>query len=95
MYKRQIVTLTLFDDDTFMLETDYMNDEPVVTEFGDWEISDDESTLTISITGTEDEEYSEPDVLVFEEGDDQIVAVEYDESVWGSEGLTLMLISAE
>ena len=91
----RIVTLTLFDDDTFMLETDYMNDEPVVTEFGDWEISDDESTLTISITGTEDEEYSEPDVLVFEEGDDQIVAVEYDESVWGSEGLTLMLISAE
>ncbi len=91
----RILTLTLFDDGAFVLETDYLNDEPVVAEFGDWEINDDETRLTLSITGNEEEEYSEPEVLVFEEADDQIVAVEYDESVWGSEGLTLTLTSAE
>jgi hypothetical protein len=91
----RILTLTLFDDGAFVLETDYLNDEPVVTEVGDWEINDDETQLTISITGNEEEEYSEPEMLVFEEEGDQIVAVEYDESVWGSEGLTLTLISAE
>jgi len=91
----RIITLTLFDDATFMLETDFMNDEPAFAEYGDWKISDDETTLTVSITGSEDEEYSEPNVLVFKEEGDQIVAVEYDESVWGAEGLSLTMVAAQ
>jgi hypothetical protein len=88
----RIVTLTLFDDDTFVLETDFMNDEPVFMEYGDWEISEDETTLTIWIMGNDEEEYSEEVVMVFTEAGDQIMAVEYDESVWGSEGLSLNII---
>lgn len=89
----RVVTLTVFDDGTFAMTTDFMNDEPVFTEYGIWEINEDEDTLTIEIMGNDEEEYSEPIVMVFaNEGEEQLVAVEYDESLWGSEGLTLTMV---
>lgn len=88
----RIITLTLFDDGTLTFDTDYLNDEPVVAEVGTWELNEDASALTVSLTGTLDEEYAAPNVIVFEEDGDQIVAVEYDESVWGSEGLSLTVV---
>ena len=54
-----------------------------------------DGTLTVSLTGTPDGEYDQPDVPTFEKDGDQIVAVEYDESMWGSEGLTLTEQPAE
>jgi hypothetical protein len=85
----RIITLTLFDDGTLTFDTDYLNDEPVVSEIGVWEEST-EGALAISITGSVDEEYSEPVEIAFEQDGDQLVAVDYDESLWGSEGLTLI-----
>ena len=90
----RIVTLTLFDDGTLAFDTDYLNDEPVVAEVGTWE-QDADGALTISITGQADEEYAEPNVITFEQDDDQLVAVAYDETLWGAEGFTLTAQSVE
>lgn len=90
----RVITLTLFDDGTLTFDTDYLNNEPVVTEVGMWEEAA-AGALTISITGQGDEEYAEPDVITFEQDGDLLVAVDYDETLWGSEGLTLTAMSAE
>lgn len=88
----RVITLIFFDDATFIMETDFMNDAPVFTEYGDWEISEDETTLTIWITENDEEVYDAPAMIVFEEDGDQIIAVEYDETLWGSEGLSLTIV---
>ncbi|HAJ37323.1 MAG TPA: hypothetical protein DCL15_16765, partial [Chloroflexi bacterium] len=90
----RIITLTLFDDGSLTFATDYLNDEPVVTEVGTWE-EDADGALTITITGQDGESYAEPTVIVFEQDGDQLVAVEYDEALWGSEGLTLTAQTVE
>ena len=76
------------------MATDFMNDEPLIIEVGTWEEGAD-NQFTVSITGTPEEEYSEPDVITFEQQDDQIVAVEYDVTMWGSAGLTLTAVASE
>ncbi|HHY56588.1 MAG TPA: copper resistance protein NlpE [Chloroflexi bacterium] len=90
----RVVTLTLFDDGTLTFDTDYLNDEPVVAEVGTWEKTAD-GALTITITGQGDETYAEPQVITFAQDGDQLVAVEYDGTLWGSEGLTLTATPAE
>ena len=84
----RVISLTVYSDGTIAMSTDFMNDEPPIEEVGTWEIGADDR-LTISITGAPDGEYAKPDVIIFEKQDDQIVAVEYDKAMWGSEGLTL------
>ncbi len=90
----RIITLTLNSDNTVVMATDFMNDEPLIIEVGTWEEGAD-NQFTVSITGTPEEEYSEPDVITFEQQDDQIVAVEYDVTMWGSAGLTLTAVASE
>ena len=90
----RIITLTLNSDNTLVMTTDFMNDAPPIVEIGTWEEGED-SQFTVSITGTPEEEYAEPDVLTFAQQDDQIVAVEYDETMWGSAGLTLTAVQPE
>ena len=84
----RVITLTLLDDASLTMSTDFQNDEPPIEEIGTWEENAD-GTLTVSLTGTPEGDYEQPDVITFEKDGDQIVAVEYDESLWGSEGLTL------
>ena len=90
----RVITVTLFDDASVTMSTDFLNDQPPIEEVGTWEENAD-GTLTVSITGTPEGEYDQPDVITFEKDGDQIVAVEYDESMWGSEGLTLTEQPAE
>ncbi|MFO7633025.1 MAG: copper resistance protein NlpE N-terminal domain-containing protein [Caldilinea sp.] len=85
----RIITLTLYDDDSIVMSTDYLNDEAPLDEIGTWEENSD-GTLTITITGRADLDYSEPTVITFELDEDQLAAVEYDISLFGSEGLTLV-----
>lgn len=90
----RVITLTLLDDGSLTMTTDFLNEQPPIEEVGTWEENAD-GTLTVSLTGTPDGEYDQPDVLTFEKDGDQIVAVEYDEAMWGSEGLTLTEQPAE
>lgn len=88
----RVITLTLDSDNTVVMTTDFMNDEPPIVEIGTWEQGENDQ-FTVAITGTPDETYAEPDVITFEQQGDQIVAVEYDESMWGSAGLTLNAVT--
>lgn len=84
----RVITLTLYDDGSLEMSTDYMNDEPPIVEVGTWEQGDDD-TLTVTLTGQADRAYDEPVVITFAQDGELLEAVEYDTSLYGSEGLTL------
>jgi heat shock protein HslJ/uncharacterized lipoprotein NlpE involved in copper resistance len=81
------ISLILSPDNTAQLKTDYLNNEPPIVEIGTWETNDDES-LTLTLTGQESRTYDAPKEVTFEATDGTLVAVEYDESTYGA-GLTL------
>lgn len=84
----RVVELVLLDDGTAAMRTDYLNDEPPVVEIGVWEEAED--TVTVTLTGTLDQEYDAPATIVFAVEDDQLVAAEFDAALFGEEGLTLL-----
>ena len=81
------IELVLYEDGTALMSTDYLNDEAPVEEAGTWELADD--TLTVTLTGQAGQAYDAPVTIVFTDEGDQLVAVEYDESRYGTEGLVL------
>jgi uncharacterized lipoprotein NlpE involved in copper resistance len=89
----RVITLTLNSDNTIVMTTDFMNDEPPIVQVGAWAEGDD-GQFTVTLTGTPAETYAEPEVIVFAQEDGQLVAVEYDPAVWGEEGLTLTEVAA-
>jgi hypothetical protein len=84
----RVVELVLLDDGSAAMRTDYLNDEAPLVEVGVWEEGAD--TLTVTLTGSRDQEYDAPVTIVFTIADDQLVATEYDVSLFGEEGLTLL-----
>lgn len=84
----RVVELVLLDDGTAAMRTDYLNDEAPIVEVGVWEEGED--TVTVTLTGSRDQEYDAPVVIVFVVEDDQLVATEYDAALFGEEGLTLL-----
>lgn len=92
----RMITLTLDEDGSAEMSTDYMNDEPPVVEVGTWEVNADDSTVTVTLTGREDLEYDEPVEIVFSISETGMLeAVEYDETIYGEEGLTLFVAGEE
>lgn len=85
----RVVELVLLDDGTAAMRTDYLNDEAPLVEIGVWEETED--TVTVTLTGSPDQEYDEAVAIVFAVEDGQLVAVEYDISLFGEEGLTLLM----
>lgn len=83
----RVVELVLLDDGTAAMRTDYLNDEAPIVEVGVWEETGD--TVTVTLSGTPDQEYDAPVTIVFAVEDDQLVAIEYDAALFGEEGLTL------
>ena len=83
--------LTFNDDGTVTLTSDYYNDEPVVIENGTWEITDD-GMVKVTLTGQESGQlYLLPTVITFTVDGDALTAVDYDASIYGSDGLTMRL----
>lgn len=83
----RVIELVFFDDGTAFMRTDFLNDEAPIDEIGVWEQADD--TVTVTLLGRPDQEYDEAVVIVFADEGDQLVAVEYDESLYGTEGFVL------
>lgn len=83
----RVIELVLLDDGGAAMRTDFLNDTAPIVEIGVWEEAED--TVTVTLTGTPDQEYDAPVTIVFAVEDDQLVAVEYDASRFGEEGLTL------
>lgn len=84
----RLIALHLHDDGTARMATDYQSDEPPIVEFGSWQDNGD-GTLTVTLTGQEDEPYDEPQVMTFKLDGDLLEMVDYDTAVYGSEGMTL------
>ncbi len=88
------ITLTLAEDGSATMATDYLNDQPPVVETGSWQANPD-GTATVTLTGQAGEEYAEPVVIVFQLEGETLSAVEYDASLYGSEGLTFTRVEPE
>ncbi len=84
----RVIELVLLDDGSAAMRTDYLNDEAPLVEVGVWEEGAD--IVTVTLTGSRDQEYDAPVVIVFAVEDDQLVATEYDAALFGEEGLTLL-----
>ncbi|MCI0597760.1 META domain-containing protein [Candidatus Parcubacteria bacterium] len=82
------LTLTLSADQLATLVTDYSNNN-VVTEQGTWS-AEGKTQVRLSLTANNIRGYSSPVVIVFERSRNSLEAIEYDESLYGSEGLTLV-----
>ncbi len=79
-------TLLLAFDQSVRWTSDYLDGESPIVEVGTWEANDD-GTVTVTITGREDEAADTPQTITFALEDDLLTAVEYDEGVYGSAGL--------
>lgn len=83
------ISLTLYDDGSAEVISDYLNDEPPIVEVGTWEQNADGS-VTLVVTGTDSEAYGEPIELTFELGDDGSLSIPGVEGgAFGAEGLSL------
>jgi hypothetical protein len=85
----RVMALRLFEDGTLEWETDFHNGEPPIQEVGVWQINGD-GAVAVTVTGQVDRAYDEPNQIVFQRDDDQLVAVAYDVNMYGSQGLQLM-----
>ncbi|MCL4298272.1 MAG: copper resistance protein NlpE N-terminal domain-containing protein [Anaerolineae bacterium] len=83
------MSLTLRLDGTAELSTDYLNGEAPVVETGTWQDNND-GTATVSLTGQAGGVvYEAPVVITFQLRGNTLTAVAYDQTLYGSEGLTL------
>jgi hypothetical protein len=87
------ITLTLAEDGSATMTTDYLNDQPPIVETGTWQANPD-GTATVTLTAQGDREYFEPQVIVFQLEGEALSSVVFDPSVYG-EGLTLTRAEAE
>jgi hypothetical protein len=84
------VSLTLFDDNTIFMTTLEPEGGETLIEQGEW-VKNEDGTLTVTITGTFDEEYDTPIKMVFtyDEAGTTITATQYDEETY-PDGLALV-----
>jgi heat shock protein HslJ len=84
----RIVYLTLTNDKSVEMSTDYLNDRPAVTETGTWE-SLKGGEISVAITGRDDQMYQKPEVITFRVNGETMEEVGYDQKAGGVEGLVL------
>lgn len=85
----RVITLTLDGEGGAIMNTDFMNGEDPIVEVGDYVQDGDQ--LSLSLTGRADRTYEIPVEIIFtEQADGSLAATEYDASLFGSEGLTLL-----
>ena len=87
----QYLILRLTEDGKVEFITDFLNKQPAIREGGAWEINAD-GNLAITVTGQEERVYATPLTIVFQPSEDGLIAVEYDQSVFGSGGIKLQRI---
>lgn len=89
----RVITLSLYEDGSRAeMTTDFLNETPLIVETGTWE-STEEGKLTVTLTHAEGQgEYATPIVITFDDVDGVLTAVDYDPSLFGTEGLTLSAV---
>lgn len=88
------LTLLLGIEDMARLTTDFHNGEAPIVETGTWSINDDGS-VAVELTGRDDGTiYEAPNRFTLAAEDGMLNTVEYDQSLYGSEGLSFYLYPA-
>lgn len=83
----RVISLSLSENGDAEMTTDFLNDQ-VYVDLGTWE-KDAGGNIVVTLTHSDEGEYANPIVITFAEKDGTLTAVDYDESLFGSEGLTL------
>jgi len=83
------VTLLLGINQMAQFKTDFLNGEPPLIEIGQWQMTED-NQVSLTLTGRpEQAPYATPTQITFAWVDNKLTAVEYDQNLFGSEGLSL------
>lgn len=83
------IVLSLQLDNSAQLSSDYLNGEAPIVETGDWQ-DNGNNTATVSLSGRLDGVvYEAPEVITFQLEGSTLTATEYDQTLYGSAGLTL------
>lgn len=88
------IRLTLYDDASLEMMSDFQEPGEVVTETGEWLVND-EGNLVVTLTGQGDQPYEEPVTLIFAIGEDDTLTLIDDEGLFGDAGLTLLSVPVE
>lgn len=80
-------SLIFYDDGSVQMVSDYLNGEEPIIELGSW-VENEDGSLSVELTGTEDTEYEAPVALTFALADGTLTATEWDTTRFGSEGLS-------
>jgi hypothetical protein len=84
------ITLSLYDNFSVEMVSDYQNDDEVIVQVGEWDVSDD-GQLMVTLTGQTDRDYDTPVDYVFDvDENDVLTLAESSDDAFGSEGLTLL-----
>jgi heat shock protein HslJ len=83
----RIMVLNLYSDNSAVLTSDYQNGKPPVVEEGSWKTSG--KSVAISLDKMNGRKSYNPLDITFELMNSALVAVKYDEKVFGSDGLKL------
>jgi hypothetical protein len=80
--------LTLYADNSFVLESDYLDD--LVTEVGSYEVDAETGDVSLTVTGTTAGDYEKDVFLDFEMDEDgSLVFLDPDQALFGEDGLIL------
>lgn len=82
-----LVMVTLKADGTVNLITDPLGADPAITQVGSWQASGDTVTATITSDGTQT--LDKPLTIVFKRDGENLVATEFDKTIFGTKGFTL------
>jgi hypothetical protein len=89
------MTLSLYGDFSAELYTEYPEEDDSLTEYGEWDISE-ENQLLLTITGDDETEYDEPVEWIFDIAEDDTLSLANDdEGFYGDEGLTLLPVEID
>lgn len=88
----RLVALSLFQDGTAQLATEFASEEAPAVEVGTWVDNGDE-TFTLTLTGLEDRPYAKAQVVTFQRDGDFVQSIDA-QDLYGSEGLRLRLAAS-
>ena len=63
-----------------------------LVEIAEWTLDEATDVLTLTISGTEDEEYAEPIEWVFDAGGDTLTATEWDTDLYGEDAPVMEMV---
>ena len=81
------ITLTLKDDRSVEMSTDYLNGKPPLVATGTWLDTGDGTAIVTLFLGPDNQPYNPPIAFTFKLEGNELVAVQYDVNLYGAAGL--------